>query len=113
MISEDDVEKLATLARLEIEQSFKPVITKHLNSILDYVQRLDQVDTSSVAPMSHVHGATNVLREDVVGTPGSTTAATPLGEAAIPTQEMLPAESLLQNVPDHSGRFIRVPLIVE
>lgn len=113
MISEDDVEKLATLARLEIEPSFKPVITKHLNSILDYVQRLDQVDTSSVTPMSHVNGATNVLREDVIGTPGTTPPATALGETAITTQEMLPAESLLQNVPDHSGRFIRVPLIVE
>jgi len=113
MISEDDVEKLASLARLEIDTSFKPVITKHLNSILDYVQRLNQVDTSQVTPMSHVHGAINVLREDVVGTPGSAAPATPLGDPAVPTQEMLPAESLLQNVPDHSGRFIRVPLIVE
>jgi aspartyl-tRNA(Asn)/glutamyl-tRNA(Gln) amidotransferase subunit C len=113
MISEDDVEKLSILARLEIEASFKPIITKHLNSILDYVQRLDQVDTSSVAPMSHVHGAINVLREDVVGTPGSTTPAKPLGDTTISIQEMLPAEALLKNVPDHSGRFIRVPLIVE
>jgi aspartyl-tRNA(Asn)/glutamyl-tRNA(Gln) amidotransferase subunit C len=113
MISEEDVEKLATLARLEIEASFKPVITKHLNSILDYVQRLDQIETSGVAPMSHVHGAINVLRDDVVGTQGSMTPAIPLGDTTIQVQEMLSAESLLQNVPDHSGRFIRVPLIVE
>ncbi len=113
MISEDDVEKLASLSRLEIEASFKPVITNHLNSILEYVQRLNQVDTSQVAPMSHVHGATNVLREDRVETVGSSAPVSPLGEQSIPVQEMLPAESLLQNVPDHSGRFIRVPLIVE
>jgi aspartyl-tRNA(Asn)/glutamyl-tRNA(Gln) amidotransferase subunit C len=113
MISEDDVQKLANLARLELESSFTPVITGHLNSILEYVQRLDQVDTSSVAPMSHVHGATNVLREDVTYAPNTTPQATPLGDPAIPQQEMLPAEGLLQNVPDHSGRFIRVPLIVE
>jgi hypothetical protein len=41
------------------------------------------------------------------------TPAIPLGDATISVQEMLPAEALLENVPDHSGRFIRVPLIVE
>jgi aspartyl-tRNA(Asn)/glutamyl-tRNA(Gln) amidotransferase subunit C len=113
MISEDDVQKLANLARLELEPSFTPVITGHLNSILEYVQRLDQVDTSGVVAMSHVHGATNVLREDVAYAPNTNPEATPLGDPTIPQQEMLPAEGLLQNVPDHSGRFIRVPLIVE
>jgi aspartyl-tRNA(Asn)/glutamyl-tRNA(Gln) amidotransferase subunit C len=113
MVSEDEVKKLATLARLELDPSFTPVITEHLNSILGYVQRLDAVDTSSAEAMSHVHGATNVLREDEVKGVGSTPVATPLGDATVQTQEMLPAEALLQNVPDHSGRFIRVPLIVE
>lgn len=113
MISEDDVQKLASLARLELEPAFTPVITHHLNSILDYVQRLDTVDTASVEAMSHVHGATNVLREDIVCPAGSTPPPSPLGDARITTQEMLVAEDLLQNAPDHSGRFIRVPLIVE
>lgn len=113
MISEDEVKKLATLARLELEPSFTPVITGHLNSILDYVKRLNEVDTSNVEAMSHVHGATNVLREDAVVEIGSTPAPTPLSSPEIPKQEMLSEDALLRNTPDHSGRFIRVPLIVE
>ena len=113
MISEDEVQKLATLARLELEPSFTPVITNHLNAILGYVQRLNEVDTTNVEAMSHVHGATNVLREDVVCPAGSAPAPEPLGKSDVPKQDMLSAEDLLQNVPDHSGRFIRVPLIVE
>lgn len=113
MISDDEVKKLASLARLELDPAFTPVITEHLNSILGYVQRLDAVNTSSAEAMSHVHGATNVLRQDESKAVGSTSEPAPLGNPTIETQEMLPAEGLLQNVPDHSGRFIRVPLIVE
>jgi len=113
MISEEEVLKLATLARLEIEPSFVPVITGHVNSILQYVQQLDKVDTSAVAPMSHVHGANNVLREDRVICAGTNPEPLPLGDPEVPQQEMLQSGALLRNVPDHSGRFIRVPLIVE
>lgn len=113
MISEDDVEKLASLARLELETSMKPVITGQLNSILDYVQRLDQVDTSSTTAMSHTHEATNILRDDVVCGVGSQSEPHPLGNPEISKQAMLEASDLLQNAPDHSGTFIRVPLIIE
>lgn len=113
MLSEDEIQKLATLARLEIEPAFKPVVTSHVNSIIGYVARLNEIDTSGVDAMSHVQQATNVLREDNVRPVGSTPEATPLGETAIEPQAMLDESALMQNVPDHSGRFIRVPLIVE
>jgi aspartyl-tRNA(Asn)/glutamyl-tRNA(Gln) amidotransferase subunit C len=113
MVSEDEVKKIAKLARLEIAPEFVPVITGHLNSILGYVARLNEVDTSGIEPMSHVHGSTNVFRPDVVHPAGSTKPAAPLGDPQVPQQEMLGEDALLSNVPDHSGRFIRVPLIVE
>jgi len=113
MFSEDDISKLAQLARLELDPAFTPVLTSHINSILGYVKRFGDVDTTGVDPMSHVHGATNVLREDVVYPAGGTPPVIPLGDPTVPPQEMLPGEALLDNVPDHSGRFIRVPLIVE
>ncbi len=113
MLSEEEIQKLATLARLEIEPSFKPVVTSHVNSIIGYVARLNEIDTSGVEALSHVQGATNVLREDVVRPVGSSGEAAPLGESAVPPQEMLDSEALMQNVPSHSGRFIKVPLIVE
>ncbi len=113
MLSEDEIQKLATLARLEIDPSFKPVVTSHVNSIIGYVARLNEVDTSGVEALSHVQGATNVLREDIVQPVGSPPDALPLGESAVAPQGMLAGEALLENVPDHSGRFIRVPIIVE
>ena len=113
MVSEDDVKKIANLARLELDPTLIPVVTGHVNSILGYVERLNEVDTSGVEAMSHVHGATNILREDTVREIGSSPEATPLGDPTIQPQAMLDEEALLQNVPDHSGRFIRVPLIVE
>jgi aspartyl-tRNA(Asn)/glutamyl-tRNA(Gln) amidotransferase subunit C len=113
MISDDEVKNLATLARLELDPALIPVVTGHLNSILGYVQRLDQVDTTGVEAMSHVHGSTNVLREDQVLEPGSVPEATPLGDSVIPPQPMLDTEALLKNAPDASGTYIRVPLIVE
>jgi len=113
MISEDQIKKLANLARLELDPAFTPVLTGHINSIVGYIERLNDIDTSGVEPMSHVHGAINVLREDVVEVAGSAPEATPLAPSTVPAQDMLPAEALLDNVPDHSGRFIRVPLIVE
>jgi len=113
MISEKDVDKLASLARLELDPTMKPVITGQLNSILEYVQRLNQVDTTSVAAMSHTHEATNVLREDEVCPVGQQPDPQPLADPVIPKQSMLSTADLLSNAPDHSGTFVRVPLIVE
>ena len=113
MISDDEVTKLANLARLELDPTFTPVITGHLNSILGYVQRLDEIDTSGIEAMSHVHGVANILREDTTVEVGSVPNAQPLGDPTVPKQPMLDAEALLQNTPDNSGRYIKVPLIVE
>jgi aspartyl/glutamyl-tRNA(Asn/Gln) amidotransferase C subunit len=113
MISESDIEKLASLARLELDPTMKPVITGQVNSILEYVQRLEQVNTADVPAMSHTHEATNVLREDEVCGVGSDPEPQPLGDPTIPKQGMLSSTDLLSNAPDHSGTFVRVPLIVE
>jgi aspartyl-tRNA(Asn)/glutamyl-tRNA(Gln) amidotransferase subunit C len=113
MISEDDVEKLASLSRLELDPTMKRVVTGQLNSILEYVKQLDGVDTSNVAAMSHTHEAVNVLRQDEVVAVGAQPDSTPLGDPVIKKQSMLSAADMLSNAPDRSGTFIRVPLIVE
>lgn len=113
MISEDDIEKLAALARLELQDSMRAIMAGQVNSILEYVKQLDKVNTTDVQPMSHTNAATNVLREDGVVPASSQTDPKPLGETSVPKQAMLGEEDLLRNAPDHSGRFIRVPLIVE
>jgi aspartyl-tRNA(Asn)/glutamyl-tRNA(Gln) amidotransferase subunit C len=113
MISEDDIEKLASLARLELEDSMKAIMAGQVNSILEYVKQLDNVNTTDIQPMSHTNAATNVMREDVVAPASSLTDPQPLGATSIPKQVMLTEDDLYKNAPDHSGRFIRVPLIVE
>ncbi|MBX7136438.1 MAG: Asp-tRNA(Asn)/Glu-tRNA(Gln) amidotransferase subunit GatC [Oligoflexia bacterium] len=94
MINEDGVLKLARLARLKIDKAASIAAAAKLNSILGYVEQLMKVNVEGVEPMSHVHGSTNVYRAD----------------------EVRPSpnpDAMLQNVPDSSGRFVRVPIIVE
>jgi aspartyl-tRNA(Asn)/glutamyl-tRNA(Gln) amidotransferase subunit C len=94
MMNDDDVAKLANLARLKLNPAESAEFTRSLGTILDYVKLLDRIDTSEVQPMSHVHGVTNVFREDKMAAP-------------------LPTELALKNAPDVSGCFIRVPIIIE
>ena len=94
MISDDDVRKIAKLAHLTVTDGEVKKFGTELNAIIGYVQQLEKLDVSGVEPMSHVHGSTNVFRDDVV-------------------QESLPVEALLSIAPDKSGRFIRVPIIID
>ena len=112
MISEDEVRKIASLARLELEPGFIAVLTHHLNDILGYVEQLNGIDTAGIEPMSHVHGIFNVFRQDIIPSPN---APASIGDNSenVPTQGALPLEKVAENCPDLSGRFIRVPLIIE
>lgn len=94
MLSKELIRKLAKLARLQVEETEVDPLLRDLNSILGYIQQLDKVDVSTVAPLSQVNGLTNVFRNDLIADP-------------------LSAEDSLRNAPDLSGRYIRVPLIVE
>ena len=94
MVSEDDVKKLAQLARLEISGQATTKVASKLSSILEYINQLKEVDVSGIEPMSHVHGVTNVMRVDE-------------------TKESLSIEELKQMAPEMNGRFIKVPLVVE
>jgi aspartyl-tRNA(Asn)/glutamyl-tRNA(Gln) amidotransferase subunit C len=113
MISDNDLEKLAALSKLEVDPSIKTVVMSQVNSILGYVERLNTVDTSGVDAMFHTLEATNVLREDAVYPAGSQPDSVPSGVPEIGRQPMLETREMLANTPDHSGTFIRVPLIVE
>lgn len=66
MISKKEVEHVALLARLELTDAEKEVYTEQLNAILEYVGKLNELDTENVEPMAHVLPLTNVFREDKV-----------------------------------------------
>jgi aspartyl-tRNA(Asn)/glutamyl-tRNA(Gln) amidotransferase subunit C len=88
-----DVEHVAHLARLSFSDDEKVRLTKELNSILEYMDQLNTLDTSAVEPLAHVIQLQNVFRKDVL-TPGVT------------------REEALKNAPAHSDEFFKVPKVI-
>lgn len=64
MLTEKEIEHLAKLAKLELIQKEKEKLAHDLSSILDYVQKLNEVDTTKVEPTAYALGLKNVMRED-------------------------------------------------
>lgn len=92
-ITEDDVRKVAKLARLDLPEAKIATYTGQLERILDYVAHLETVDTEGVAATTRAVEVVNVCREDLV----------------TPTDVR---EELLNEAPQREGDFIRVPKIV-
>ncbi|MCE8425802.1 MAG: Asp-tRNA(Asn)/Glu-tRNA(Gln) amidotransferase subunit GatC [Candidatus Methanoperedens sp.] len=67
MITKKDLEHIGWLARLELSDDDKEKYTPKLNSVLDYFNELDEVDTEGVEPTYHVLQLYNVFRDDEPG----------------------------------------------
>jgi len=63
-ITEKEVNYVAHLARLDIDQSSVDVFAKQIGSILEHVEVLSRIDTTGVHPTTHAIGISNVFRED-------------------------------------------------
>jgi len=92
-ITPADVRHVAKLARLALPEQKLQTLTQQLESILEYVAKIGEVDVSNVEPMAHALPITNVLREDIV-------------------QPGLELEQVLQNAPETDGRFFKVPKVI-
>lgn len=66
IISDETIEYVGILAKLELSPEEKERAKKDMGEMLDYIDQLSELDTSSVEPMSHVFDVQNVFREDVV-----------------------------------------------
>lgn len=64
MITEKEVKHIAKLARLHIDSGEEEKFTKELSVILDYIEKLKEIDVSSVQPTCHPFEVENVARED-------------------------------------------------
>ena len=94
-VSEQDVERVAELANLELSSAEKASMLHDLNSLLGYFSQLNELDTASVPPMLQaLETATPHLREDEV--------APSLNRAAV-----------LAYAPDSDGIFFKVPKVIE
>lgn len=90
----DDVRNVARLARLSLSPEDEARLVGDLNRILEYAEKLNELDTEGVPPTSHVLPIQNVFREDVV-TPS------------------LSQDELLANAPSRRRGFFRVPKVIE
>ena len=93
-ISYREVEYVANLARLEVTDREKEKLTVQLNDILLYIDKLNELDTQGVEPMSHALAVTNAFREDKI-------------------VDSIGTETSLANAPDKRGEFFRVPKIID
>jgi aspartyl-tRNA(Asn)/glutamyl-tRNA(Gln) amidotransferase subunit C len=93
-LSREDVQRIAALARLRLTAVEETSLTAELGSILLYMDKLNELDTSQVEPFTHAVDLVNTFREDVV------------------TNEPN-AEALLANAPEKDETFFKVPKIIE
>lgn len=87
------VKQVAHLARLTLSDEEVGLFTKQLNDILNYVHKLDELDTTDVPAMTHVLELNNAFREDAL-------------------QDSLPLEEALANAPDRQKNSFAVPKII-
>ena len=66
IISDETIEYVGILAKLELSNEEKEQAKKDMGSMLDYIDKLNELDTTAVEPMSHVFPVNNVFREDVI-----------------------------------------------
>jgi aspartyl-tRNA(Asn)/glutamyl-tRNA(Gln) amidotransferase subunit C len=93
----EDVEKIAELARLQLAPDEAASFTRQLGAILDYMTKLNELDTSSVEPMSHssmdIGSGNDTMRDDSV-------------------RPCLGQEAATANAPDPQAGFFRVPRVI-
>lgn len=66
IISDETIEYVGILAKLELSDEEKEQAKKDMGEMLDYIDQLNEMDTTGVEPMSHVFPVHNVFREDEV-----------------------------------------------
>ena len=88
------IDKLANLARLQFDDTEKAGIKSDLQRMIQFIEKLNELDTTGVAPLLHMSDNINVLREDEVkGSIGSIDA--------------------LKNAPVHDDQFFKVPKVIK
>ena len=65
-ISDETIEYVGILAKLELSEEEREAARSDMEKMLDYIDTLNELDTTGIEPMSHVFDVSNVFREDVV-----------------------------------------------
>lgn len=109
-VTDKDVAYVADLANLELTSEERIGMLRDLNSILDYIERLNELDTSNVAPMAQVSDRYGVDESEQ----GSERFVYASREDVVEgLRKSLPHEVALENAPDADEQFFRVPKVIE
>lgn len=93
-IDRESIKKIAHLARLEFDEESAEKIAKDMSQILDWVEQLNEVDTTNVEPLTTMSTEVNDMREDKIG-------------------NHLSHEEALKNAPKSDTDYFRVPKVLE
>ena len=93
-ISQETVEYVAGLARLNLTGEEKKILVEQMGDILNYMDKLGTLDTAGIKPMEHVEPVSNVFREDII-------------------ENSFTRKDILANAPDKEEGAFKVPKIVE
>jgi aspartyl-tRNA(Asn)/glutamyl-tRNA(Gln) amidotransferase subunit C len=109
-VTEKDVAYVADLANLELTEDERHGMLRDLNSILDYVDRLNELDTSDVPPMAQVSDRYGV---DEAKQGSERFAYASREDILFGLRKSLPHDEALANAPDADEHFFRVPKVIE
>lgn len=109
-VTEKDVAYVADLANMELSVEERAGMLRDLNSILGYVERLNELDTSNVEPMAQVSDRYGV---DESKQGSERFAYTYRDDVVEGLRKSLSQEAALENAPDADGTFFRVPKVIE
>jgi len=109
-VTEKDVAYVADLANLELTEQERSAMLRDLNSILDYIDRLSELDTTNVPPMAQVSDRYGVDESKQGSERFSYASREDILEGL---RKSLPQTVALENAPDADGTFFRVPKVIE
>jgi aspartyl-tRNA(Asn)/glutamyl-tRNA(Gln) amidotransferase subunit C len=93
-IDQETVDKIAHLARLELSGDEKQEMIKDMSKILDFMAKLNEIDTSGIEPLVYMTNEVNVLREDEI-------------------KQEITHEEALQNAPKHDDDYFLVAKVID
>jgi len=102
-VSLEEVERVAELANLQLDEAEKPAMQRDLNAILEYVAQLSELDTSAVEPMAQVADLLDSVRDAGHGEALRLDARKP----------SLDRTRVLEQAPDTDGAFFKTPKVIE
>jgi aspartyl-tRNA(Asn)/glutamyl-tRNA(Gln) amidotransferase subunit C len=109
-VTEKDVAYVAELANLELTESERGRMLRDLNSILDYIDLLNQLDTADVLPMAQVSDRYGVDQSRQGSERFAYASREDIHEGL---RKSLPHDVALRNAPESDGTFFKVPKVIE